>query len=128
MKKAVPRWGRPSYLLWKFSERLQEFHQSFLVVVAEVQLPGRVVVLDHVVQRGKATVVVEAALGMGEQAAQRSGAVLRLTWRALGLEVIYADLGRGVQVPSRFSEQRRHVAGGALRLALEDRLAALGGG
>ena len=36
--------------------------------------------------------------------------------RAVGLEVVDADLARRVQVPARLGEERRHVAGRAVRL------------
>ena len=53
---------------------------------------------------------------MRPEAAQRRRSIA-LVRRALGLEVVDADLLRGVQVPARLRVERRHVARGAARLS-----------
>src|SRR5438105_12963337 len=78
---------------------------------------------DDGVQRPEAPVVVEAALGVREQAAQRRRPV-SLVRRPLRLEVVDPDLGGGVHVPAGIRIERWHVAGRAFRRVLEERLPA----
>src|SRR6476620_8129140 len=66
-------------------------------------------------------VVIEAALLPREQAAQGCGSI-PLIGRAAGLEVVDADLGGGVHVPTGLREERRHVAARAAGVAVEDGL------
>src|SRR3954449_1711369 len=79
----------------------------------QVQSERAVVVRDHGLQAGEAAVVVEAALGVRAQALERAGAV-HVRGRPVGLEVVDADVARGVQVEPRLGEQGRHVARRAL--------------
>src|SRR5205807_4193281 len=76
-------------------------------------------------ERPEPSVVIEAALRSGEEAAQRSGAVHSVRGAA-GLEIVDADLSRGVQVPSRLRVRGRHMA--ARAIGREDLLAAIRGG
>src|SRR4051812_49375394 len=85
-----------------------------------------IVVIDDVGKRGKAAVVVEASPGMSPQPLEGGGAIT-LIGRTPGLEIVDTDLGGGVHVPARFGEQGRHVAAATGCLAVEKRLAALGG-
>src|SRR2546429_639796 len=82
--------------------------------------------IDHIRQGGEAAVVVKAAFGTVEEAAEGSGAIFSLGG-ALRLEVIDADLACAVHGPARLGEERRDVAGGASGRAGENCLAALGG-
>ena len=54
---------------------------------------------DHVPQRRKAAVVVEAAFLMGPEAVQRRGPVA-VIGGPVGPEVIDSDLGRRMQIPA----------------------------
>jgi hypothetical protein len=67
----------------------------------------------------EASVVVEAALRLGEEALERGGHV-RVARRAVGVEVVGADLLAAVRVPACVGEERRHVAACALPFAVED--------
>ena len=51
-----------------------------------------------------------------------------LIWTSVGLELVDANFGSSVQIPARFGEERRHVAGRAFRLAIEERFASSSGG
>src|SRR3954454_14533578 len=77
--------------------------------------------IHHVQQRSKSSVVVKASFAPGEQTAQRSSAIA-LIGRSVHLEVINPDFGRRVHVPTRFSENRRHMADGTLRFVFEQNL------
>src|SRR4051794_9492381 len=105
------------------SEALEVLDQVALLSRRQAQSEAAVVVVDHAPERLEPAVVVEAALRVRPQPAQRGGAV-HPGRRALGLEIVGADLRRPVQVPTALRELRRDVAGRALALAVEDRLAA----
>src|ERR1044072_8155880 len=100
------------------SERFEVLDEVGLLGRAEAERLHRVVVVDHVEQSGEPAVVVEAALGVRPQPLERRRAVA-VVGRAVGLEAFDADLRRQVHVPAGLGEQRRHVAGGAPRLAGE---------
>ena len=74
----------------------------------------------------KPAIVIEAALLVRPEPFQRRRAIAFVR-RTVGLEVVDADLGGFVRIPARLGEQRRHVAGGALRFAVEECFAARGG-
>src|SRR3954452_21630026 len=107
-------------------QRHQVVNEVVSLRLGELQAEGLVVVPDHRAQRGEPSVVVEAAGPVGAQARERTGAV-HVRRRPVRLEAVDADVGPGVQVVARLREQRRHVAGRALRRAVEERPAALGG-
>jgi hypothetical protein len=67
----------------------------------------------YVEQRGKASVMIEAAYGACEKAPQRRGAI-ELVRGTIGLKSVDSDFGWRVQVPTGFGENRRNVARGAL--------------
>jgi len=66
-----------------------------------------VVVIDHCVQCGKATIVVETTFHVGEQSSQRCGAMFHVRG-AVCLKAVDAYVGRGVQIPARIGPQRLH--------------------
>jgi hypothetical protein len=68
-----------------------------------------VVVVNHVRERGKASIMVEAAAHVREEATQWRSAVLLFARTAVRLKIVDSDFLCAVQVPSRFSEQRRNV-------------------
>src|SRR5919198_4835336 len=98
-----------------------------LLARGEAELEAAVVVVDDGAERRIAPVVVEAALHLGDDPAQRRRPVAERRG-AVGLEVVDADLLAGVEVPAGVAELRRHVAARAASLAVEDRLAASRGG
>src|ERR1043166_3834041 len=108
------------------SQREQVLHQVVLLGGGQVQVEHVVVVLHHCLEGREPAVVVEAALLVAPQPSQRGGAV-HVRRRAVRLEVADADGFAGDQVLARLGEGRRHVAGRALRLPVEQRLAAGGG-
>src|SRR5262249_29954529 len=73
------------------SQRPEVLHQVLLLLVGEVEVLEGVVVVHHRQQRLEPTVVVEAALVMRPQAAQRCRAV-HVGGRAVRLEVADADV------------------------------------
>src|SRR5215216_2192954 len=74
---------------------------------------------DHLQQGGKPAVMVEAPLLMGPQAVQR-GRPVPFIRRAIGLEIVDADLVGRMQIPARLGPDGLDVAGGAPRLAAEE--------
>ena len=62
--------------------------------------------------------MVKAAFHVREDSSQGGGAV-RIVGRAIGLEIVYADLGCLVRIPTRLRKERRHVTSSAVCLALE---------
>ena len=82
--------------------------------------------IDHSCVIAESAIVIEAALLAREQTLEGRGPVAAIR-RPLGLEIIDADLGAGMHLPARLGVERRHIAGCASPLALEDHLAPLGG-
>src|ERR1051325_11895949 len=102
---------------------LQVFDKILLLLVAEAQLEELVVMGHHIEQRRETAVVIEPAPLMCPEPRQRRGAV-HVRRRAVRLDRVDADLGGRVQVVAWLGEERRQVAARALRLAVEQRLAA----
>src|SRR5512142_1788664 len=101
-----PRWciiphssARPRDRLRAGLQRLQVLDEVALLRGRQREREGGVVVRDDRGQVGEAAVVIEAALGVREQALERRRAIA-LVGRALRLEVVDADLGGGVHVPT----------------------------
>src|SRR5215469_4519725 len=103
--------------------REQVLHEVVLLGACQVQMEHPVVVLDHGQQGREAAVVEEAALLVGPQPGQRSGAE-HVRRRAVCLEAVDADRAWRNQIPARLGEDRRHVARRAFRRPVEQRLAA----
>jgi hypothetical protein len=74
--------------------------------------------VDDCAQICESAVMVEAPFGAREEPAQRSGAVA-FVWRAIGLEIVDADFGGRVLVPTGFGKERRHMTGSAIGFAFE---------
>src|SRR5689334_17291344 len=87
----------------------------------------RVVMIDDGSQRREPAVVIEAALRVGPEPAQRCGTV-SLIGRARSLELVDADLRAGVHVPAGLGEERRHVTTAALGSAVEQGFTVFGSG
>jgi len=102
-------------------KRQQVLHQVILLLIGQAQALDLVVVVHDVEQSRKPPVVVEASLLVRPEASQRRCPV-SFVRRALGLEIVNPDLGWRVHIPTGLGKQRRHMAGGALRFAVEDRL------
>src|SRR5262245_6711576 len=98
--------------------RQQVLHEVVLLGGCQAQVEHRVVVLDHSQQGREPAVMVEAALLVGPQPGQRSGAI-HVRRRTVCLEVVDADLASRMQIPARLGEDRRHVARRALGLPVE---------
>jgi hypothetical protein len=81
-------------------------------------------VVDDCAERRETSVVIEAALLMREESAQRRRAIA-VIGRPVRLEAVNADLLRRVQVPSRFSPQRLGVAVAAFGFSIEEIVASL---
>src|SRR5450759_3343374 len=79
------------------SDTFQVLDQILLVGIAEVKLELSIVVVHHVEQRGKASIVEEPALLMRPQACERCRAV-HVGRRAVGLERVDPDLARCMHV------------------------------
>src|SRR5262249_15633655 len=116
---SVSRW-RP---FANCSQRFQILDEIVDVRGAQVQAERVVVMLDHGLERGEAAVVIEAAFRVRPDALERRRAITVIR-RPIGLEVVDADLLAGVHRPARLAVERRHVAGRAACLPLEERLAA----
>src|SRR5207237_6738441 len=101
--------------------------QGGLLLLGQPQIHVLVVVFHHLVQSRKSSVMIKTSLAMGEQAAQRGGAIAWFTGTAFCLKIIHPNFCRRVQVPSWFGEQRWHMARGAFRFAREELLPARGG-
>ena len=69
----------------RWLERLQVLHEVVLFLVVESELEVPVIVIEHVLERGEAPVVVEAAFLVRPQPCQRCGAV-HVRRRAIRLE------------------------------------------
>src|SRR5688572_18720129 len=108
------------------SERLQKLDEVGALRVRELEAQHRLVVRDDRLQILETTVVIKARRLAREEPAQRRGPVELLVGGAAGLEIVDADLVRGVHRPTRLRVKGRHVARRALRLAVEGRFAALG--
>jgi hypothetical protein len=101
-----------------------------LLTLGQRELEVVVVVVDHVGQRRKSAVVIEAAfvnLVRIPERTQRSRSI-GFVRRTHGLEIVDPDFIGLVQIPSRFREQRRHMALRAGRLAVENLLSIGSGG
>jgi len=107
------------------SERFQVFDQVLLLFVAELQAEHGLVVVNDIVQVLEATVVIKAALRMGEKGpkGRRTIAPIRRTAR---LEIVNPDLLSRVHAPPRLCEERWHVASRAPAGAIEHLFPALG--
>jgi hypothetical protein len=71
-------------------ERQQVFHKILLFLLAQTQLEELVVMINHVSQCGKASVVIEAAFLMGPESFQRRRSVSSIRG-AIRLKLINAD-------------------------------------
>src|SRR5262249_21303768 len=91
------------------SNTFQVLDQIFLVCVAEVELEVLIVVVHHVEQGCKATIMEEASLLMGPEPCQRCRAV-HVGWRAVGLKRVDPDLAWFMHVKPRLGVERRYVA------------------
>src|SRR5215475_14072925 len=98
-------------LLFRLWQRLQIFNQIALLLRSQSQTKPGVVVIDHIQQSRKSSVVIEAAFvrRLHEQAVladEEAGEVhcfVNTIRSAVGLKTIDANLGRRVQVPTRLS-------------------------
>src|SRR6185437_5798349 len=113
--------GRSCALL----QRLQILDQVVDLTAVEAEAEERVVMLDYIGESGEAPVVIEAALGVRPQAAERRSAITAIG-RAIGLEIVCTNFLALMHVPTRLSEERRNVASGAFRDAIKEFFAALG--
>src|SRR5439155_11911405 len=82
-----------------------------------------VVVVDHVKQSREPPVVVETALHVSEQPAQRSRPI-RVVGRALRLKIVDAHVRSLMCIPTRLSEQWRHMTLAAGGFAVKEGFAA----
>src|SRR5262249_10437786 len=105
---------------------LQELDEIGSLAGGEAQSEEAVVMVDHVGQGREASVVVEAARQVGPKTLERSRAVPPVR-RPHRLEVVDSDLAGSVHVPSGLGVEGWYVAPGAVGLAVEEELAALGG-
>src|SRR5215472_11077071 len=69
--------------------------------------------VDDVQERSETTIVIKTTLGVSPQALERSGAI-RLRRAAIRLEIIDAELLRGMHVPSGLCVGRGNMAARAL--------------
>src|SRR6266516_1477922 len=106
-------------------DRLQVLDQVVLFGVAQTKALAFVQKVDDIQQRRKPAIVEKATRALEQTARERSRAVLAVR-RALGLEaaalVVHSELGRSVQIPTRFGEHRRHVAARTATPTIEDGL------
>src|SRR5687768_3541907 len=86
-------------------------------------------VIDHVEQSRKASVMVKAALVnlLGVEQRAQWGRYVHSRRAAIGLEAVDTNIFGLVQVVPGLGENRRHVAGSAFRLTVEESLSALRG-
>ena len=78
-----------------------------------------VVMFDDVLQSGEPPVMIEPAFVMAPEASEWRRAV-HVCRRAIRLERIHTDFARRMKIVPRLREKRRHMAGGALPLAIEN--------
>src|SRR5690242_17689029 len=103
----------------------QILNQVALFRGGQAERHARVVVIDDVVQRGEAAVVIKAAFEMCEEIPNRRSAVASVGC-AVGLEVVNANFRGGMQIPAGIGPERLDVAVVALGLATEQSVAAGG--
>src|SRR6185437_2919212 len=106
-------------------QRQQILNQVAFFVRSQSKAEATIVVIHDVSERGEAPVVVEAALLMREQTAQRSSAVLMI-WSAIRLERVDAHILGRMHVPPWFRPGRLDMAIIAFCFAAEERVATLG--
>jgi hypothetical protein len=82
-------------------------------------------VVDDLAKCLKAAIVIETSFCPNEKPLQRSRSIPAIR-RAIGLKIVYANLGAGMHRPSWLSEQRGNVARRTFASTLEDLLAYLG--
>src|SRR5262245_44816186 len=111
------------------SDRLQILDEIVPFLVVQAQAEVTVIVLDDLVERRDAAVVVKTTLMdlFDIPEGTKRGRPVAPVRRAHGLEVINSDLVARVQVPAWFGEDRRDVAGRALGLVVEQRFPLLCG-
>src|SRR5581483_12031417 len=97
-----------------------------LLLRAQAQREEGVVVVDDVHQGREPAIVIEPALLVRPEAAERRRPV-RAIGGAVGLEVVDPDVARGMHVPAGLGPDGLDVAGAAPRLAAEERVTALRG-
>src|SRR6202795_2076822 len=100
--------------------------QVALLLLRETESQEPVVVVHDIPKRREASVVIEAALLVCPQTAERRRAV-RVGRRTIRLERVHADLRGRVEVVAGLRVEWRDVAGRAARLALEEGPAAFEG-
>src|SRR6266576_5505037 len=83
-------------------QRLQVFDQIMGLLVIQTQPEKAVVVLDHIIERCKASVMEETTLRVGPEALEGSGAVA-LVRRTVGLKIVDSDLFSRVHIPPRLA-------------------------
>src|SRR5438874_9378822 len=90
----------PFLKLWAICrlERFQVFDQILLLLVRQMQAEKRIVMLDHIMKRGKPAVVVKAAFCVRPEASQGRCSI-PLIRCAIGLEVVNADLTGLMHIP-----------------------------
>jgi hypothetical protein len=81
--------------------------------------------IHNLAKRLKATIVIETSFCPDEESVQRSRSIPAIR-RAIGLKIVYADLGAGMHWPARLSEQRGSMACRTFPRTLKDPLADVG--
>jgi hypothetical protein len=84
-------------------QRLQIINQIAFLSISQVQSLKAVVVVDHIEQSRKATIVVETTCLMCPETSEWCGAVAFI-WRTFRLKIVNADLGGRVHIPSGLGE------------------------
>src|SRR5207247_4261317 len=105
-------------------KRQQVLDQIILLLSSQTQCEASVVVIDHIQQRRKATIVKEAALLVRPQSFQRRCAVPPVR-TAIRLKIINAKLCCCMQVPPWFGVNRIHVTVVASRLPFKQLVASV---
>src|SRR5690349_5962176 len=112
------RFNKIRVRVYRSLERLQVLDEVGLLLFRQVCVQERVVVVDHIAERGETSVVIEATFLVRPQSLQRRRPVT-LVRRTLGLKIVNADLLRRVHVPTGLAKDRWYVTRRTLRWSIE---------
>ena len=100
------------------SERLEVLDKVALLLFAEAEPEGTIVVVHNIAQRGESPVVEEAAFHMREETTERRRAVAAIR-RSARLEVVDADLLGRLVLNLLDNAVRYSMAGGAVEVRMQ---------
>src|SRR5215472_11267578 len=106
-------------------EAQQILNEITLFRCSESQVHASVVVIDHSVQIGKATIVIETIFEVGGDSSNGGGSIAQIR-TTIRLEAVNADFARLMQIPARFCPERLGMAVVASSFTAEQRISTCG--